>query len=381
MDVICDFDNCTGCGLCVSLCPKQSISLKPEGSLGHVFPHINTATCIDCGICKKNCPVLHPVELIVPQTAFAAWSKDDDEYRSSTSGGIASELSRYVLSKGGVVYGCAMLSDIDVKHIRIDNISEINKLKGSKYVQSNAVGIYPQVKKDVKDGRLTMVIGTPCQIAAVNGLFRDRPDNLLLVDIICHGVPSVELLRKHVKKIANYSHYDNIIFRDGLIIYFVVVVDGKIVYRQTLKNPRYKDWYINTFIDGYTYRESCYHCRYACRKRISDITIGDFWGLGGKISADYIPEHKHGCSLILPITEKGMQFVERISMNLNIYERKFEEAVDGNEQLRTPFKKGMRIKMFKHLYPRFGNSAYYMVIPDKYVLSRAIQLLKALIDR
>ena len=324
---------------------------------------------------------MHPSELTPPQTAFAAWSKDDNEYRSSTSGGVASELSRYVLSKGGVVYGCAMLPDIDVKHIRIDDISEISKLKGSKYVQSNAVGIYHQVKKDVKDGRLTMVIGTPCQIAAVNGLFKTRPDNLLLVDIICHGVPSVELLRKHVKKIADYPHYDNIIFRDGKNIVVVVVANGNIVYRQALKAPRYKEWYINTFIDGYTYRESCFHCRYATHKRISDITIGDFWGLGRKISADYIPEHKHGCSLVLPITEKGRQFVERISTSLNIYERKIKEAVDGNEQLRTPFKKGMRIQLFRYLYPRIGNSAYFMVIPDKYVFSKAKQLLKVLIGR
>lgn len=381
MDIICDKKNCTGCGLCASLCPQQCIALEVGDPLGHKYPHIDTFLCIDCGICKKKCPVLCPEELMSAEIAFAAWSKDDDEYRNSTSGGAASVISRHVLAQGGVVYGCAMLPDIEVKHIRIDDVKDVWKLKGSKYVQSNVAGVYRQLKKDALEGRLTLFIGTPCQVAAVKKMFKNIPDNLLLVDLVCHGVPSVQLLRKHVRKVANFDHYDNIYFREGKYVVLVVVADGKVVYRKFLKGPRYKEWYINTFFDGYTYRDSCYNCRYACPERISDITIGDFWGLGRKIPDDYIPEHKLGCSLIMPITPKGHKFVEAVSSKLNVYERPVKEAVNGNDQLRAPFKKNVRIHLFRKLYPHIGNVAYRMVIPDKYVISKIKQIIKKLVKK
>ena len=291
MERVCNYDICTGCGLCAVLCPKQSIEMCIQGSLGHVYPVINKDSCIDCGLCQKTCPSIHPHTLKSPLTAYAAWSKDVDDYKSSTSGGAASVLSQNILSRGGVVYGCAMLPDIEVKHIRIDRLEAIQKLKGSKYVQSDITGIIPQLKKDVKENKPVLFIGTPCQVAAIKSLYNEQPDNLLLVDLICHGVPSVDILKKHVKKIANYPHYDNVIFRDGIGTYVVVVVvDRQIVYRQSLTKPRYKDWYINTFFDGFTYRDSCYQCRYACPERVSDITIGDFWGLGKRYSAEEIED-------------------------------------------------------------------------------------------
>ena len=164
----------------------------------------------------------------------------------------------------------------------------------------------------------------------------------------------MDILKKHVHRVADYPHYDNIIFRDGNGLYVVVVVDGKEVYKQSLTKPRFKEWYINTFFDGYTYRESCYNCQYACSERISDITIGDFWGLGKKYPTTDIPDHKYGCSLVLPISKKGHSIVKHISDNLNIYERPLEEAISGNKQLQYPSRKKTRIKLFRKLFPVIG---------------------------
>ena len=245
--------------------------------MGHLYPYIDQELCIDCGLCKNICPSLHPSLKNKPITAFAAWSKDENDYKSSTSGGAASVLSQYTIDQGGVVYGCAMLPDIDVKHIRVTDKDDIKLLKGSKYVQSNILDIIPRLKEDVKSNKLTLFIGTPCQVAAIKSLFKEKPNNLLLVDLICHGVPSLDLLKNHIEKVAYHPHYDTVLFREGTGIYVIVVVDGKEVYRQALKQPRYKDFYINAFFDGYTYRDSCYQCQYACPERVSDITIGDFW--------------------------------------------------------------------------------------------------------
>lgn len=366
MKNVCSYDICTACGLCAAQCPKKCILMDIDDSLGHLYPIINQDACIDCGLCQKNCPALHPLELKKAETAYAAWSKDEEDYRTSTSGGAASVLTQHVLSQGGVVYGCAMLPDIEVKHIRIDKSEDARKLKGSKYVQSNIVDVISPLMKDVKDGRLTLFIGTPCQVAAVKKLFKAQPDNLLLVDLICHGVPSLEILRKHVHKVADYLHYDNIIFRESSYI-VVVVVDGRIVYRRPFNQPRYKDWYINSFFDGYTYRESCYSCQYACPERVSDITIGDFWGLGKSFPADEIPPHPYGCSVILTNSQKGKDTIQQISPKINLYERTVNEAVSGNGQLKRPTPFGRRKKIFRILFPYIGTSAYRLVIIDKYL--------------
>ena len=172
MENICDYKICTGCGLCVSECPKRCISLVRRGSLGHLFTKIDSLICNDCGLCKKNCPAICGTKYNTIRTAYAAWSKDDEEYRNSASGGAVSVFSEYVVSKGGIVYGCAMLPDINVKHIRVDNLKDVTKLKGSKYVQSSIVEVIPQLKDDVKFGRTTLFIGTPCQVAAIKSLYK-----------------------------------------------------------------------------------------------------------------------------------------------------------------------------------------------------------------
>lgn len=341
--------------------------MRVDGILGHVYPKIRQKTCVDCGICVSKCPALNVPNLEKPAEAYAAWSKEEADYKSSTSGGAASVFSQHIISKGGVVYGCAMLPDIDVRHIRVDNLDGLPKLKGSKYVQSTIVEVIPQLKQDVKNGKPVLFIGTPCQVAAIKALYIQQPENLYLVDLICHGVPSKEMLKRHMHKVADYPHYDKIIFRENKTYLVAVVVDGKVVYRQPLNHPRYKDWYINTFFDGYTCRESCYQCHYARPERVSDITIGDFWGLGKKIPADEIPQHPNGCSVIMPTTNKGKQLVANVSNDMYMYNRSVDEAVAGNDQLRFPVPFTERKKVYCILFPYMGYSAYYIVVFDKYL--------------
>ena len=188
---ICKKNECTGCGLCVNKCPKSCISMHVDDKLGHIYPIINQSLCIDCGICYNICPTNYPLEKHEPITAYAGWDKNIEEYKSSTSGGAASAISRYIIRKGGVVYGCAMLPGINVKHIRITKETEICKLKGSKYVQSNTYNVYNETLKDLKEGKDVLFIGTPCQTAAIKKIAEKHDKNLFTVDLICHGVPSL----------------------------------------------------------------------------------------------------------------------------------------------------------------------------------------------
>lgn len=338
MKHICNKKQCTGCGLCAAQCPKHCISMRSE-ELGHLYPHIKQDMCVDCGLCQKSCPSLHTIDSKYPTKAYAAWAKDEDDYKSSTSGGAASLLTNYILSTKGVVYGCAILPTIQIKHIRIDDVKDAYKLKGSKYVQSSIIDVLPLIKQDVKTGRKVLFIGTPCQVAAVKQMFRIQPDNLFLVDIICHGVPSNKWLSDYIVKYLNFDKNEitSVRFRTTNGYQLCIYREAELLYQsKNLHLNRYKNLYMDTFIDGFTSRKSCNICHYAKPERISDVTIGDFWGLGKKDDIKYIPEHKYGISCILPITEKGNMLLDSVKDNLNIYERPILEAVYGNEQLHRP---------------------------------------------
>ena len=153
MDNICDEGLCTGCGLCTVQCPRKCITMISTGKFGHLYPNIDNNSCIDCGLCKRNCPALINTEKRKPKTAYAAWSKDEEDYKSSTSGGAASIFTQHIISKSGVVYGCAMLPNIEASHIRVDNYEDSMKLKGSKYVQSDITNIMPILRMSRKENQ------------------------------------------------------------------------------------------------------------------------------------------------------------------------------------------------------------------------------------
>lgn len=368
MNQICEEKQCTGCGLCVVRCPKKCISMENR-LLGHVYPNINQDACIDCRLCKKVCPSLHESGNRYPLSAYAAWAKDCEDYKTSTSGGAASVITNYILSNGGVVYGCAALPKVNISHIRIDDIKDAYKLKGSKYVQSNIINVLPQVAQDVKTGRKVLFTGTPCQVAAVKRMFKTIPDNLYLVDLICHGVPSNRWLIDYIKKKLeiDIKAITTIKFRT-LTAYQMCLYDkkGLLYTSKSLWQHRYENLYMDTFIDGFTNRESCYNCPYAKPERISDITIGDFWGLGRDIDDSYIPEHKYGISCMMPITVKGQGLVEAVKDKMNVFERPVKEAIDGNDQLNHPKNKDWRIHMFRILCKFTPISfSYNLLMSDK----------------
>lgn len=375
MKKICNTSLCTGCAACMNRCHKQCISMCEDNKLGHLYPHIDNNKCTDCGACIKVCPVNQSIELGKPITAYAGWDKSESEYITSTSGGAASAFARYIIRQGGVVYGCAILPNINVNHVRIDTLDDVSKLKGSKYVQSTIGMIYKKVREDLLVGRKVLFIGTPCQIAGVKTFIGDKlKDNLYTADLICHGTPPLSYLRKHILKKTKGAVPDEIFFRKGAYLLLLLLLGGKEIYRSSLFEQRYQDAYYNTFFDGFSYRESCHTCRYAQPKRVSDVTIGDFWGL-----KDNLPlEHPHGCSVLLPITEKGKELIGGIRQEFNLYERTVEEAVNGNDQLRHPKAKDRRISLFNRVYPILGiGIAYRLFVIDrilKYYFKKIINI-------
>ena len=340
---------------CANICPKQCIEMKP-GRLGHLYPDVCQDQCIDCGLCHRICPESNESAVLsYPLTAYAGWHKQRSEYLSSTSGGAAAAFSQYILTLGGVVYGCASSEGPVIKHVRIDDFADISRLKGSKYVQSFIGEVYRQIRQDLNSELKVLFIGTPCQCAGLKSFLRKDYEKLYCVDLICHGVPSQQLLKAHVGKISSHKGV-YVQFRKGNDM-GLRIFDGnkRQIYYSNVWYERYRDAYFSTFIDGYTYRDSCYRCRYANPRRCSDVTIGDFWGLGNDLAHDSV----NGCSCILPITEKGAELVK--NAQLELHERAVDEAVKGNAQLRAPKAMTGRIKLFRAISKAIGIKRAYLL--------------------
>lgn len=376
---VCEPTDCCGCQACASVCPKGCITYHAD-KVGHLIPRIDTGLCIDCKRCQRVCPALNEPEYNTPSAAIAAFAKDDSIYAASTSGGAATMLSQAVIRGGGIVYGSACMPGADVRHIRIDNEESLHLLAGSKYVQSDMSHIYDDLRRDIKSGRTVLFIGTPCQSSAVKRLFAKEPENLVRVELICHGTPSAQSLHAYLhKRVRDVSSIVRLRFRtpDG---YQIEACAGdneeSVIYKSTpISVNRYGDPYYTCFFHGYSFRDSCYKCRFARPERNSDITIGDFWGFGREGGAGQFNDHPKGLSLIMPCTDKGRALFDAIKGTCNYTGRPLSEAVAGNSQLRKPVALTFRRRMARRLAPYIGMKAAFNLMNIDHLIRYSIRRL------
>lgn len=357
MKEICPKDKCTGCAACFNSCGKNAITIE-EDACGYIHPQIDQSKCIDCGLCAKVCPVNIKVTLRYPLDCYAATVKNEEELANCASGGMATELSRYVINNGGVVYGCTGKDIRNVHHIRIDKMEELNLLKGSKYVQSYIGETYKDVKRDLQSDRLVLFIGTPCQVAGLYGVLRQKDhSNLITIDLVCHGVPSQKMLNDDIALYCHDNEDISVWFRKKVQksyknnatwnITYGLFIKPAIQENTMYKIKKYKDPYMLGFLAPLTFRSSCYICRYANISRCSDFTLGDFWGLGKE--AGFV--NGKGVSVVLVNTDKAAKVWTEISTHCICVQRDIVEAQKGNGQLQVPSKKHRNYNKFISLYP------------------------------
>lgn len=344
---ICQKAKCTGCGACESVCPQKCIELIELNPVGHIYPVINNQKCIDCGACVRACPQNTGVEVASPIVTYAAWSLNRAEHKASSSGGLGTYFARKVLEDNGIVYGCSSsMSDGKVKHIRCVAIEELEELRGSKYVQSNIEECYISCKKDLREGKEVVFIGLPCQIAGLKSFLKVPYENLLTIDLVCHGVAPQKILREHLSQIG-VSQPALLSFRDESGMHLKIKEGGKTIYDRKIS----RDLYYMGFISGLYFRDSCYQCSYAAENRVGDLTIADFWG----IDHENLPDDAcYGVSLLLLNTEKGQKFLKHHKEGLFLEERSFQEASQGNKQLQKPSVRHKNADRFQVLYSRVG---------------------------
>lgn len=343
---LCSKLECTGCGACLNVCPQNCIEMIPDNE-GFMFPIIDSEKCIDCKRCVRKCPILSPVKEEEEPLVYAAYSLDDKVRRTSSSGGLFYTIAEFVITKGGVVFGAAFDDNMNLSHCYSETLEGLNRMKGSKYLQSNMNKAYKDVIEFLGKNKIVLFTGTPCQVAACKKVVPEHlRKNLILVDIICHGVPSQKVFKSYLTKLSVLKGNDikSFSFRkiDGWDIEGSITLNNKKVVLADRENV-----YINLFLKSYLHRECCYDCKYAVTPRCSDVTIADFWGIDKTQTS--VLNVNHGVSLILINNAIGIELLNELSDKLYYEKRTLKEASLQNHQLYcSSFRPEKREIMYKY---------------------------------
>ena len=323
---------CCGCYACTNICPKQCIEMKIDNE-GFWYPEVDKDRCIDCSLCEKVCPELAtPKKEEFKTIAYACKNRNENVRLSSSSGGVFTSLCEYVINNGGVVFGVAFNEKFEVEHMEATTIEECEKFRGSKYVQSKIGETYKSAKKYLNEGRIVLFTGTQCQIKGLNLFLRKKYNNLIAVDIVCHGVPSprvFNLYKENLKKEYN-SEINSISFRDKSngwknYRYRISFKDG-----QVDQKLHHNNIYSKGFLKDLYLRPSCYSCEAKNFKSNSDITLADYWGVQNK-HAEF--DDDKGISLILVNSEKGQEIFTKISSDIEVIDTDLDYAISYNPSL------------------------------------------------
>lgn len=296
--------DCTGCFACKSICSNQSIS--KEIINGFYFPKVKN-TCLNCGRCLKVCPQYNLKEKANTCLSYS-YTLNSEQIMKSASGGAFISMANYFIKNNGIVYGASYNSKMKVEHIRVEEHSDLIKLQGSKYVQSDIESIFFNICNDILNDKNVLVSGTPCQIESIRkylDIKKMKTDKVLFVDIICHGVPSPIIWNEYINfmQSKHRKNVKNFIFRNKYVSWEnyntqLIFDDGSIV-----ENKIDQEIYINLFCKDVIIRPSCFNCKFCNLKRTGDITIGDCWGIKSTNLDIY---NQKGVSLVLKNTNSEL---------------------------------------------------------------------------
>lgn len=356
---LCRIEQCTGCMACYNACGQSSINIEID-KRGFAHPVIDNTKCIECGKCVKTCPVLNPVEKQTKSRVYAGWIKDSKTRKKSSSGGLFSALAYCCLDNNGVVFGAQYSSDYkSVEHGYVENKHDLAKLMTSKYVQSNINESYRRCKEFLLEGREVLFSGTPCQIAGLRAYLNKSYENLLTIDIVCHGVPSPGVYKDYLSFLEEK--------RSDII--------KKLNFR--LKKPRWGNTYLRVDFQksepyiasegsdpfyiwsnrNYSLRDCCHNCAYTSVERVSDITIADFWGFSPRSFKE--TSFEKGTSLVLINSPRGLETIDSLYGKLFLTERSIDDAIAGNQMLKQSFETPEDLESFWKDYETQGITALF----------------------
>lgn len=375
---ITDKKNCTGCGACINACPLHIIKVE-EDEEGFIYPQIDIDKCINCHLCEKSCPMLSERSSLCsniegfPQFFAGQLIKKEDLFTVS-SGGAFWAFSQTIIDKGGIVYGAVQENVDEIYHFRAKDKDGIDRIRRSKYFQSDTRLTMSQVKDDLKNGLLVLYSGTGCQIAGLRAFLGKDYSNLITCDVVCHGVPSRKVWKSYrkEKETLEGKKIVDLVFRDkskgwSRNQYKITYDDGSVE-----KEASPIQMFHAGYLKGLFYRPSCGSCRWASLPRVSDISLADYWKYEGEY---HQPGKDFGVSLITVNSEKGLAFLGDTSRYLNVEKTSRDLALGSCKHLNEhPSENPDRIKFFD-LFQRKGYKEAYR----KYIRDSRSDLLRRLL--
>lgn len=328
---ICDSALCMGCGVCADICPKHCIEMRYDQD-GFLHSMVDESKCIHCQRCVSVCPALHHPNQSPMQAAYKARRTDENAVKKSTSGGIAALLSEWIVKQGGCVIGCGFDENLILKHSVATTLTELESFKGSKYIQSQTMGIYSKIKKFLQSGKLVLFVGTPCQVAGLVNFLGKPYDRLYLVDFICHGVGSQKVVDLYADHVGNSKPVTEIKFRNKDYGYDSPMRNNfKISVEDRTEEIPVGHGLTLWFASSLSTRFSCYRCPFSCVERCSDLTLADY--TGRDITNE---DQKYGVSYVFVNSPKGRDLFNDVSDQLIAEERDLQSATHSYYRLYHP---------------------------------------------
>lgn len=356
-------EDCVGCNACVQRCPEQCISMH-EDEHGFLYPQVDKDKCINCTLCEKVCPVINRNEARVPIQCLAAKGDDNELVNNSSSAGIFTLLAQRTIKNNGVVFGAAFNSVWGVEHTYTETMEGLSKFQGSKYVQSIIGNSFIEAERFLKSGREVLFSGTPCHIAGLKRFLNKVYENLICVELICHGIPSPLIWRSYLQSVVGkYDQTDSLSIQDASKIKHIKFRDKKISWRKfcfsiigndnktILSQKHYYNLYLKAYLRNFNLRYSCYNCPARKGRSGADIMLGDFWSVARLYPDFYSPA---GVSLILAYSGKGEAIMHDINAETIVI--KYEEALN-NINIELDVKKPAERDTFFNDFNQFGISA------------------------
>lgn len=377
---IIDKKKCCGCSACMSICPKQCISMKIDEE-GFAYPKVNKDICVKCGLCKKTCPIIRDeYTKDVNVKAYVSYTNDYETRIKSSSGGLFSMFAEKILNENGIVFGAAFDDKFLVHHIAITDIKDLKLFQGSKYLQSNIGDSYKKAKDFLDKGKKVLFSGTACQIAALKAFLGKEYNNLFTIDVLCHGVPSPKVWQRYVKeKESEYKSLPKQIeFRNKTEGWkkFSVKIDFKNSksYRENLNI----DNYMKLFLRNICLRQSCHDCRFKSLNRPSDITLGDCWGI-----ENYMPDmdDDKGTSVILVHSESGQEMLNSLKDKISLREAEVDRALPPTADSRKSVKPHPNREKFFYKLNRGYSISKLVKLTELSFIKRCIRKAKRIIKK
>lgn len=368
-------DRCTGCSACMNRCPKQVITLVPNGE-GFWYPSVSQAKCVHCNLCINTCPVLKPKQNLnfSEPEVYAAWNRDKNIRIQSTSGGVFSALAKVFIQGGGYVIGARYCDDFTISHCIIEREEDIPLLRQSKYAQSDLHDIFREIQNKLKSGKKVLFCGTPCQSAGLQSFLSKEYSNLYTCDFICRGVISPKVYRKFLTDMSRKygSALKTVQFKNKDYGWNCFSTKLGFQNETSYQEDRYNDFYMRGYLKHNLYlRPSCHNCQFKSFPRVSDLSLGDFWGIG-----NYQKEldTNKGTSVVLINSQKGKELFLGMEDMLVCSERTLDEVLMGNScllhsapagEFRTYFFRHMDIIAFDKLIEKIEYKSQHLTLKEK----------------